>query len=297
MNPGGSVKDRPALQIIKDAIENKKIEKGGTIIEGTAGNTGIGLCLVGNSLGLNSIIVMPETQSEEKKRILKILGADLKLVPALPYKDPNNYVRYSERLTQEIQEKNPENSVIWANQFDNTSNLEAHFNTTGPELWQQTMGNIDAFICAVGSGGTLAGVAKFLKKKNPKIKIGLSDPYGSALFNYFEKNEMKSEGTSITEGIGQGRITKNLENFRPDYNFKISDNQALLELHNLLRLEGLYLGGSSAINIAGAHALAKKLGKGHTICTILCDSGQRYESKIWDKDFLNSKNLPLPSWF
>lgn len=296
-NPGGSVKDRAALSIINKAVTSGSLKPGGTIVEGTAGNTGISLTLLGNFLGYKTTIVMPETQSEEKKRILKILGADLKLVPAVPYKDPNNYVRYSERLTQEIQEKNPENSVIWANQFDNTSNFDAHFCTTGPELWQQTMGNIDAFICAVGSGGTLAGVAKFLKKKNPKIKIGLSDPYGSALFNYFENNEMKSEGSSITEGIGQGRITKNLDRFRPDYSFKISDYHALLELHNLLRLEGLYLGGSSAINIAGAHALAKKLGKGHTICTILCDSGQRYESKIWDKDFLNSKNLPLPSWF
>tara|TARA_A100001011_G_scaffold363040_1_gene412628 strand:- start:13 stop:1020 length:1008 start_codon:yes stop_codon:yes gene_type:complete len=296
LNPGGSVKDRAALAIINDAIFSGTLKPGGTIIEGTAGNTGISLTLLGNALGYKTIIVMPDTQSEEKRRLLKILGAKLELVPAAPYRNPNNYVRYSEQLSIKLSKDNPSKSVFWANQFDNVANLNTHFNTTGPELWQQTNGDIDGFICAVGSGGTLAGVAKYLKTKNSDIKIGLSDPFGSALHNFFEKNEMKSDGNSVTEGIGQGRITKNLEGFVPDYSFKISDHQAILEIQNTLRSEGLYLGGSSGINIYGAFLLAKKLGPGHTICTILCDSGQRYESKIWNQKFLQNKNLPIPDW-
>jgi len=296
LNPGGSVKDRAALAIINDAFLSGTLKPGGTIIEGTAGNTGISLTLLGNALGYETIIVMPDTQSEEKKRLLKILGARLELVPAAPYKNPKNYVRHSEQLSIKLSKENPSKSIFWANQFDNVANLNTHFNTTGPELWQQTNGNIDGFICAVGSGGTLAGVAKFLKNKNRDIKIGLSDPFGSALYNFFESNEMKSDGNSVTEGIGQGRITKNLEGFLPDYSFKISDHQAILEIQNTLRLEGLYLGGSSGMNIYGAFLLAKELGPGHTICTILCDSGQRYESKIWNHEFLQSKKLPIPEW-
>ncbi len=296
MNPGGSVKDRAALGILSDAIKNNKLRKNGIIVEGTAGNTGISLTQLGNSIGCKTVIVMPETQSDEKKRLLEVLGAELILVPAVPYKNPNNYVRYSKKISQDLSKKEKNKTVYWANQFDNTSNLNAHFNTTGPEIWEQTCGKVDGFICAIGSGGTIAGVTKYLKKKNSKIQIGLSDPFGSALHNYFKIKEMKSEGNSITEGIGQGRITKNLENFKPDYSFRISDEIAIIELQNLLRNEGLYLGGSSAINLVGAVELAKQLGKGHTICTILCDSGQRYESKIWNKDFLKSKKLPIPKW-
>ena len=239
---------------------------------------------------------MPETQSDEKKRLLEILGAELILVPAVPYKNPNNYVKYSKKISEDLSKKEKKKTVFWANQFDNTSNLDAHFNTTGPEIWEQTCGKVDGFVCAIGSGGTIAGVGKFLKKKNSKIQIGLSDPHGSALYNYFKINEMKSEGNSITEGIGQGRITKNLENFKPDHSFRISDEPAITELQNLLKYEGLYLGGSSAINLLGAVELAKQMGKGHTICTILCDSGQRYESKIWNKEFLKKNKLPIPEW-
>tara|TARA_B100000700_G_scaffold74875_1_gene83714 strand:+ start:720 stop:1616 length:897 start_codon:yes stop_codon:yes gene_type:complete len=296
LNPGGSVKDRAALGILSDAIKNNLLKKDGIIVEGTAGNTGISLTQLGNSIGCKTVIVMPETQSDEKKRLLEILGAELILVPAVPYKNPNNYVKYSKKISEDLSKKEKKKTVFWANQFDNTSNLDAHFNTTGPEIWEQTCGKVDGFVCAIGSGGTIAGVGKFLKKKNSKIRIGLSDPYGSALYNYFSINEMKSEGNSITEGIGQGRITKNLENFKPDYSFRISDELAIIELQNLLKKEGLYLGGSSAINLVGAVELAKKMGKGHTICTILCDSGQRYESKIWNKEFLGNKKLPIPKW-
>ena len=295
-NPGGSVKDRAALGIVTEALTSGKLKPGGLIVEGTAGNTGISLTLLANAIGCKSLVVMPETQSQEKKRLLKILGAELQLVPAAPYKDPNNYVRYSQTLTNDLRRADKFSSVLWANQFDNTANSKAHFDTTGPELWHQTDGRITAFICSIGSGGTIAGVSNYLKKMNKNIQVGLADPQGSSMFNFFEHNQMQSEGSSITEGIGQGRITKNLEGFKPDHCFKISDKDSLPELYDLLRQEGLYLGGSSAVNVRGAFLLAKKLGPGHTICTILCDSGQRYESKIWNKDFLLNKGLPTPRW-
>ena len=294
-NPGGSVKDRAAKAIIEAAEANGSLHKGGTIIEGTAGNTGISLSLAGNSRGYKTIIVMPETQSKEKKDALRIAKADLRLVPALPYRDPGNYIRVSQAMAEEMQQETNAN-VIWANQFDNVANRRGHFSTTGPEIWEQTDGGVDGFICAVGSGGTLAGVGAYLKSRNDKISIGLADPNGSALFNYYENGEFKAEGNSISEGIGQGRITANLEDFKPDYSFRISDEVAMPILFDLMSEEGLYLGGSSAINVAGAIELAKKLGKGHKIVTILCDSGQRYQSKVWNPEFLKSKNLPTPSW-
>ena len=293
LNPGGSVKDRAALQIISDAIKEKKITKGGTIVEGTAGNTGIGLTLVSNSLGINTVIVIPETQSEEKKDMLKLCGADLRQVKALPYKDPGNYIRFSESLSKEI--KN-ENGVYWANQFDNVSNMKAHFLTTGPEIWNQTEGKVDGFVCSVGTGGTISGVSKFLKEKKKNIKIALADPYGSALYNFYKKGELKAEGDSITEGIGQGRITKNLQSLQLDESFRVSDNEALSEVFYLLKHEGLILGGSSGINIVGAKKLAEKIGPGKTIVTILCDYGTRYKSKIFNRKFLISKNLQVPEW-
>ena len=294
-NPGGSVKDRAAKAIIEAAEASGSLSKGGTIIEGTAGNTGISLSLAGNSRGYKTIIVMPETQSQEKKDALRIAKADLRLVPALPYRDPGNYIRVSQAMAEEMQQETNAN-VIWANQFDNVANREGHFSTTGPEIWEQTDGGVDGFICAVGSGGTLAGVGAYLKSRNDKISVGLADPNGSALFNYYENGEFKAEGNSISEGIGQGRITANLEDFKPDYSFRISDEVAMPLLFDLMSQEGLYLGGSSAINVAGAIELAKKLGKGHKIVTILCDSGQRYQSKVWNPEFLKSKNLPTPSW-
>lgn len=294
-NPGGSVKDRAAKAIIEAAEASGSLRKGGTIIEGTAGNTGISLSLAGNSRGYKTIIVMPETQSQEKKDALRIAKADLRLVPALPYRDPGNYIRVSQAMAEEMQQETNAN-VIWANQFDNVANRGGHFSTTGPEIWKQTDGGVDGFICAVGSGGTLAGVGAYLKSRNDKISIGLADPNGSALFNYYEDGEFKAEGNSISEGIGQGRITANLEDFKPDYSFRISDEVAMPILFDLMSEEGLYLGGSSAINVAGAIELAKKLGKGHKIVTILCDSGQRYQSKVWNPEFLKSKNLPTPSW-
>ena len=293
LNPGGSVKDRAALQIINDAIKEKKITKGGIIVEGTAGNTGIGLTLVSNSLGINTVIVIPETQSEEKKDMLKLCGADLRQVKALPYKDPGNYIRFSESLSKEI--KN-ENGVYWANQFDNVSNMKAHFLTTGPEIWNQTEGKVDGFVCSVGTGGTISGVSKFLKEKKKNIKIALADPYGSALYSFYKKGELKAEGESITEGIGQGRITKNLQSLQLDESFRVSDNEALSEVFYLLKHEGLILGGSSGINIVGAKKLAEKIGPGKTIVTILCDYGTRYKSKIFNKKFLISKNLQVPEW-
>ena len=293
LNPGGSIKDRAALQILKDAMNSKQLKKGGTIVEGTAGNTGIGLTLVGNSLGLKSVIIIPETQSEEKKEMLKLCGAELIQVKALPYKDPGNYIRYSETLAKKLNNKN---GVFWANQFDNVSNKKAHYVTTGPEIWNQLDGKVDGFICSVGTGGTLSGVSQFLKEKNKKIKIGLADPFGSALYNFYKSGELKAEGDSITEGIGQGRITKNLEHLELDAVYRISDNDALSEVYYLLKNEGLILGGSSGINIVGAINLAKKLGPGHTVVTILCDYGTRYQSKIFNKDFLKSKNLIIPSW-
>jgi cysteine synthase A len=294
-NPGGSVKDRAAKAIIEAAEASGSLRKGGTIIEGTAGNTGISLSLAGNSRGYKTIIVMPETQSQEKKDALRIAKADLRLVPALPYRDPGNYIRVSQAMAEEMQQETNAN-VIWANQFDNVANRGGHFSTTGPEIWEQTDGGVDGFICAVGSGGTLAGVGAYLKSRNDKISIGLADPNGSALFNYYENGEFKAEGNSISEGIGQGRVTANLEDFKPDYFFRISDEVAMPILFDLMSEEGLYLGGSSAINVAGAIELAKKLGKGHKIVTILCDSGQRYQSKVWNPEFLKSKNLPTPSW-
>ena len=293
LNPGGSVKDRPALQIIEDAIKEKKIEKGGTIIEGTAGNTGIGLCLVGNSLGMKSIIVMPKTQSSEKKKMLKLCGADLRLVDALPYKNPGNYIRFSESLSKTIINKH---GVLWANQFDNLSNKKAHYLSTGPEIYNQLGGNIDGFICSVGTGGTISGVSDFLKEKNKKIIIGLADPMGSAMYKYFKEGKLESTGTSITEGIGQGRITKNLENTVIDESFQISDIEALDIVYKMIQKEGLILGGSSGINIMGAIKLGKMIGPNKKIVTILCDYGTKYESKIFNKKFLKDKKLPIPKW-
>ena len=295
LNPGGSVKDRAALALIRDAEEKKLISKGGTIVEGTAGNTGISLAMCANARGYKTVIVLPETQSQEKKDMLRICGADLRLVPAVPYKDPNNYVRYSEKLAKDLAKENS-NGVIWANQFDNTANLEGHYNSTGPEIWQQTKGNIDGFICSVGSGGTIAGISKFLKEQKSDVTIGLSDPLGSALYNFYQNGELKAEGNSISEGIGQGRITENLNCAKIDKAYQVSDEEALPIIFDLHSQEGLLLGGSSAINVAGAIRMAKEMGPGKTIVTILCDSGSRYFSKLWNTDFLKSKNLPLPSW-
>ena len=295
LNPGGSIKDRAAKAIILDAIKVGKLKDGGTIVEGTAGNTGIGLGLVGNSMGFKTIIVMPETQSQEKKDALNLIGCELKLVPALPYSNPSNYIRQSETLADELN-KSEKNGVLWANQFDNISNMNGHFNTTGPEIWEQLDGKVDGFTCAVGTGGTLAGVSKYLKEKKEDIKIFLSDPYGSALYNYYKKDELKAEGVSITEGIGQGRITENLKQLVVDDAIRINDKEALEMIFKLLKEEGLFLGGSSGINVCGAIKMAEKLGPGHNVVTILCDSGQRYQSKIWNKSFLKSKDLPLPSW-
>ncbi len=293
LNPGGSVKDRPAFQIIKDAMKEKRISRGGTIVEGTAGNTGIGLCLVGNSLGMKSIIVMPRTQSSEKKKMLKLCGADLRLVDALPYKNPGNYIRYSERLSQEISDPN---GVLWANQFDNLSNKKSHYLTTGPEIYSQLAGKVDAFVCAIGTGGTIAGVSKFLKEKNGNIIVGLADPMGSAMYNYYSNGNLKAAGSSITEGIGQGRITENLRGAKIDEQFIVSDKEALEIVFQMIEKEGLILGGSSGINIMGAIKLGKKIGPNKKIVTILCDYGTKYESKIFNKKFLNEKKLPIPKW-
>jgi cysteine synthase A len=295
LNPGGSVKDRAALAIVRDAEKRGLLRPGGTIVEGTAGNTGIGLALVGNALGYRTVIVMPETQSQEKKDMLRLIGADLRLVPAVPYSNPDNYVRYSGRLAEELAKTEP-NGVVWANQFDNTANREGHRTTTGPEIWEQTGGKIDAFTCAVGSGGTLAGVALALKERNPNIRITLADPMGAALFSYYTKGELKSEGSSITEGIGQGRITANLEDAPIDDALQIPDEEALPIIFDLIKTQGLVLGGSSGINIAAAMRVARDLGPGHTVVTILCDGGQRYQSKLFNPDFLREKNLPVPDW-
>ena len=296
LNPGQSVKDRAALFIIKDAIKKKKLKKNGIIVEGTAGNTGFGLTLVGNSFGFKSVIVMPKTQSEEKKNELRSYGAELNLVPAVPYSNPKNYVRYSETLANKIKKENKNKSVFWANQFDNLSNFKAHYQTTGPEIWKDTKGKIDGFVCAVGTGGTLAGTGAFLKKKNKKIKIGIVDPMGSALYNFYKNGELKVKGTSITEGIGQSRITENLKKAEIDESFQVNDKDALKIIFNLLKEEGLVMGGSTGININGAMQLAKKLGPGSTIVTILCDYGTRYFSKVYNKKFLRSKKLPVPDW-
>ena len=295
MNPGGSVKDRAAKAIIENAEKSGNLKIGGTIVEGTAGNTGISLAMCANARGYKTVIVLPETQSQEKKDMLRICGADLRLVPAVPYKDPNNYVRYSEKLANDFSKENS-NGVIWANQFDNVANQEGHYETTGPEIWKQTKGNIDGFICSVGSGGTIAGISRYLKEQKPDITIGLSDPLGSALYNYYENGELKSEGNSISEGIGQGRITANLDYAKIDKAFQVSDQEALPIIFDLHSEEGLLLGGSSAINVAGAIHLAKHLGPGKTIVTILCDSGSRYFTKLWNPEFLKEKNLPIPSW-
>jgi cysteine synthase A len=295
LNPGGSVKDRAALAIIEDAEKRGRLRPGGVIVEGTAGNTGIGITLVANARGYRSVIVMPQTQSQEKKDMLALCGADLRLVPALPYSDPGNYVRYSESLAQEIAKQEP-NGAIWANQFDNLANRDGHYRTTGPEIWEQTNGKIDGFTCSVGSGGTLAGVALALKERNRAIKIALSDPMGSALYSYYVQGELKSEGTSITEGIGQGRITANLKNAPIDLALRISDEEALPVLFDLIEHEGLVLGGSTAINVVGAMKLARELGPGKTIVTILADGGQRYQSKLFNPAFLRARNLPVPRW-
>ena len=295
LNPGQSVKDRAALWIIRDAEKRGQLKPGGTIVEGTAGNTGIGLSLVGNALGYKSVIVMPETQSQEKKDMLRLCGAELILVPAVPYRDPNNYVRYSGRLAEELAEKG-ENGAVWANQFDNTANRQAHYEGTGPEIWRQTDGKVDGFVSAVGSGGTLAGSGMALKERSKDIRIALADPCGSAIYNYYAHGELKAEGNSITEGIGQGRITKNLEGAPIDAWFQISDSEALEICFKLVVEEGLILGGSSGINIAGAIRLARELGPGHTIVTILCDYGNRYQSKMFNPAFLKDKDLPVPPW-
>lgn len=293
MNPGQSVKDRAALFIIRDAIANGTLRPGGTIVEGTAGNTGIGLALVGASMGFKTVIVIPETQSQEKKDMLRLAGAELVQVPAAPYRNINNFIRYSERLAKELARTTNE-GVIWANQFDNVANRQAHIETTGPEIWEQTEGKVDGFCCAVGSGGTLAGVAMALQPKG--VKIALADPDGAALHSYYTTGEMATEGGSIAEGIGQVRITKNLEGLKPDFSYNIPDTEALPIVFDMLQHEGLCLGASSGVNVAGAMRLARELGPGHTIVTILCDFGTRYQSKLFNPDFLREKNLPVPDW-
>ncbi|WP_411956590.1 cysteine synthase A [Paracoccus homiensis] len=293
LNPGQSVKDRAALYIIRDAVARGDLKPGGTIVEGTAGNTGIGIALVGASLGFKSVIVIPETQSQEKKDMLRLAGATLVEVPAAPYKNPNNYVRYSGRLAAELAKTEP-NGAIWANQFDNIANRQAHVETTGPEIWDQTNGKVDGFICAVGSGGTLAGIAMALQPRG--VKIGLADPEGAALYSFYTTGEFDSPGSSITEGIGQGRITANLEGFTPDMAYRIPDAEALPVVFDLLEYEGLCLGGSSGINVAGAMRMAREMGPGHTIVTILCDYGNRYQTKLFNPEFLRAKGLPVPGW-
>ncbi|GGE23043.1 cysteine synthase A [Primorskyibacter flagellatus] len=293
LNPGQSVKDRAALWIVKDAIAKGQLEPGGTIVEGTAGNTGIGLALVGASMGFKTVIVIPETQSQEKKEMIRLAGAQLVQVPAVPYKNPNNYVRYSERLAAELA-KTETHGAIWANQFDNPANRQAHIDGTGPEIWDQTGGKVDGFVASVGSGGTLAGVGLALQPKG--VKIGLADPMGSGVYSLYKDGEAKPEGGSITEGIGQGRITKNLEGFTPDMMYQVPDEEALPYVFDLLAEEGLCVGGSSGINIAGAVRMAKEMGPGHTIVTVLCDYGTRYQSKLFNPDFLRDKGLPVPGW-
>jgi cysteine synthase A len=295
LNPGGSVKDRAALYIIKDAEERGLLRPGGVIVEGTAGNTGIGLALVGNARGYRTVIVMPETQSQEKKDMLRLCGADLRLVPAAPYTNPNNYVRYSERLAAEIATQEP-NGAVWANQFDNLANRRGHYETTGPEIWEQTQGKVDGFACSVGTGGTLSGVGIALKERNRDVKIYLADCTGSGIYSWYARRELKPEGNSITEGIGNNRETKNLEGFTPDGQFQITDEEMLPVLFGLVEDEGLVLGGSTGINVCGAIRLAQLLGPGHTIVTILADSGTRYLSKLFNPVFLAERNLPTPGW-
>jgi cysteine synthase A len=295
LNPGQSVKDRAALWIIRDAEARGLLRPGGRIVEGTAGNTGIGLAMVASALGYRTTIVIPRTQSQEKKDAIRLAGADLVEVDAVPYSNPDNYVRYSGRLAEELAKSDP-NGAIWANQFDNVANRRAHEETTGPEIWAQTDGKVDGFICAVGSGGTLAGVASALRARKPDVKIGLADPYGAALYHHYAHGELKAEGSSISEGIGQGRITANLEGLVVDHPFRISDEEMLTTVFALAQDEGLVMGGSSGINIAGAVRLAREMGPGHTIVTILCDYGSRYQSKIFNPAFLKERGLPVPGW-
>ncbi len=289
LNPGGSVKDRAALSIILDAEQRGALKPGGVVVEGTAGNTGIGLALVGNARGYRTVIIIPETQSQEKKDMLRLCGAELREVPAVPYKDPNNYVHVSGRVAEEL-------GALWANQWDNTANRDAHYRGTGPEIWRQTDGRVDGFVCAIGTGGTLAGTSRFLKEKNPKIRTAAADPMGAAMYAWFKRGELKSEGSSITEGIGLGRVTKNIEGAPVDDAYQIPDAEALPLVFSLLREEGLCLGGSSGINVAGAIRLARDLGPGHTVVTVLCDSGTRYQSKLFNPAFLKEKGLPFPDW-
>ena len=295
LNPGGSIKDRAAWAIVKDAEERGQLRPGGIIVEGTAGNTGIGLALVGRARGYRTVIVIPDTQSQEKKDMLRLCGAELREVPAVPYRNPGNYVHVSRRLAEELAETEPK-GAIWANQFDNTANRQGHYETTGPEIWEQTDGRVDAFICSVGTGGTLAGVGAALKERNKEVVIGLADPLGSAIYGYYAHGELKAEGSSITEGIGQGRITRNLEGAAVDRPFQIPDQEAIPIVFELLEKEGLILGTSSGINVAGALRLARELGPGKTIVTVLCDYGTRYSSKLFNADFLRSKDLPVPEW-
>lgn len=295
LNPGQSVKDRAALSIIRGAEKSGVLRPGGTIVEGTAGNTGIGLTVVGQALGYKSVIVIPETQSDEKKSAIRMLGAELIEVPAVPYKNPNNYIKYSGRLAETLASSLP-NGALWANQFDNTDNRLAHIDSTAPEIWQQTDGKLDGFICSVGTGGTLGGMSMALKERNPDVQIGVADPFGSAIYNYFMHGELKSSGDSITEGIGQGRVTENLKDISVDQGYQITDGEALKLIFDLTREEGLCLGGSTGINIGGAIEMAKHMGPGHTIVTVLCDYGNRYASKIFNPEFLIKKNLPCPPW-
>ena len=295
MSPGGSIKDRAALAIVEDAEAKGQLKPGGVIVEGTAGNTGIGLALVGNAKGYRTVIVIPETQSQEKKDMLLAQGVELIQVPAVPYRDPNNYVKWSGRLAAELAEKEP-NGAIWANQFDNVANRDGHYQNLGPEIWRETSGTIDAFTCAAGTGGTIAGVGMYLKEQNPAVRIQLADPMGAALYHYYKHGQLKAEGSSITEGIGQGRITANLEGAPIDDAYQITDEEALPYVYDLIQREGLVLGGSSGINVASAVRLARELGPGHTIVTILCDSGTRYQSRLFNPTFLREKNLPVPPW-
>jgi len=295
LNPGGSVKDRTALFILRDAEERGAIRPGGVVVEGTAGNTGVGLALVGNARGYRTVIVIPQTQSQEKKDLLRLCGARLVEVPAVPYRDPQNYIHVSERLAGELAAQEPQ-GVLWANQWDNLANRRAHFETTGPEIWQQTGGRVDAFICAIGTGGTLSGIGLFLKEQRKDIVVGLADPMGAAMYHWFKHGELRSEGDSITEGIGQGRVTANVAGTPVDEAFQIPDAEAVQILFDLLEHEGLCLGGSSGINVAGAVRLARQLGPGHTIVTILADSGTRYQSKLWNPTFLRAKGLPVAPW-
>lgn len=295
LNPGGSVKDRAALAIVLDAEKKGELRPGGTIVEGTAGNTGIGLALVGNALGYRTVIVIPDTQSQEKKDMLRLCGADLREVPAVPYKNRENFVHVSRRLAEELSKTEPA-GAIWANQFDNLANRQGHFDFTGPEIWKQTDGKVDAFICSVGTGGTLSGVGMALKERNKDVVIGLADPMGAAIYNYFKHGELKSSGNSITEGIGQGRVTANIEGTPVDELYQIPDEEWLPIVFDLLKLDGFCVGGSSGVNVAGAIRLAKEMGKGHTIVTMLCDSGTRYQSKMFNPVFLKEKGLPVPDW-